>query len=50
MKTTLILFLALLCGACVKSNGRFGGTIPDGTRPATSRTVSAGEDCEPGGT
>lgn len=50
MKTTLILFLALLCGACVESNGRFGGTIPDGTQPAPSQTAPAADDCPPGAT
>lgn len=48
MRTTLILILALLCGACVQSNGRFGGVMPDGTAP--SRTAVAAEDCAPGGT
>jgi hypothetical protein len=46
----MLLMLALLSAACVESNGRFGGTVPDGTRPATGQTVSAGEDCAPGGT
>lgn len=44
MKKMALIF-TLLCGACVQSNGRFGGTVPDGTQPAPA-PASAAQSCD----
>lgn len=43
----LLLLVSLLSAACVQSNGRFGGTVPDGAQPAAANAPAApSETCE----